>query len=248
MRHAPCPGRRRASVAPTGATPRVLGLALLAVLLAGCAASDDRPSRESRDASRGPVDLADALPERATTGTYRAVAGDAQGEEFPLRITPASLDADGVFEIEGLRRSRLVRTGDGSIHVAEVIDRREQVRVVYEPAAVMLPDALRVGQVMRMEIEMRVYRLADGSRQASGGGTIELELVEVGLFDTPMGQVEGYRIREHHDLRLSLARVDVRVDAIYARGLGPVRLSTTRRTRTLGLFASEEREVLERIE
>ena len=240
-------------------TAALLGVALLAT--GGCAA--DGLAVAARGDPPQPVDLRSAFGQEPVAGVYRVDAGPLAGEQVAFSITPLPADAEAgasdqdnggtapgqmLMEVQSLRETSLERDDQGSVAIPQTIDLLEQVRVVYEPAATIVPARMHVGEVRRQEFQMNVYHLADGSRRAGGSGSIELELVEVGAFDTPIGRVDGYRLRERHDLHLSLARVNVEVDTIYGHEIGPVRKSTVRRTRALGLFGSTERETLVRIE
>ena len=230
------------------------GLTAMAVLMgallaAGGGCQGDGPALAAQEGRGEPVDLRDAFGEEAVTGTYRMAAGPLEGEDVAFSIPAvASGQDEAVMTVEGVREMTWRRDEQGAVMILETTDHLEQVRVVYEPALMVVPARMRVGEVRQQEVEMNVYRLDDGSRRAGGSGTIEVELISAGRFDTPMGRVEGFHVRERHDLHLSLARVNVQVDTIYGRDMGPVRKSTLRRTRALGLFASEEREVLERVE
>ena len=231
-------------------------LMAVAVMMAGGCRSDGVAgvALAAQDGEAEAVDLRTAFGGEGVAGTYRVDAGPLKGEEVSFSITALGAGGDdsaggeAVMQVQGLRETTLRRDDDGAVLIPETIDVLEQVRVVYEPALTIVPARMRVGEVRQQEVSMNVYRLEDGSRRAGGNGTIEVELISAGAFDTPMGRVQGFHVQERHDLHLSLARVTVRVDTIYGREMGPVRKSTVRRVRALALFGSEEREVLERVE
>ncbi len=138
------------------------------------------------------------------------------------------------------RDVRMVIDVNGYISVAEEIDRREKVEVVYTPPRVVIPDKLPVQAIgsaaFEQEIHMVVHPLGDRSRvKVSGTATNAIRYVGDEQITTAAGTFTARRLSSTLTANLGTAKSVDTTEQWWADGIGLVFEQSREVTHALGL-------------
>lgn len=230
-----------------------LSVLVMALAMAGCHGAMPRASEPGvQAAAAGPAIDAAALsvhgadrlsysnPERmgSTDNVFTVVrgrpAGAAAGETFIVQ----RFRGDGSGGGEPMRESKLVILDDGSIGLAEEINRIEKVEVVFDPPLIVMPQGLSAaeGAGRVQQLRMTVHPLGDRSRvRASGPVTNTLRNMGRASVQTPAGAFESSLLVSEFTADLAPARVVNRSEQWLVPKVGMVAEVETERTTVLGV-------------
>lgn len=241
--------------------PAVLAVGLLAAALAGCAQNtpidaraDEPPAEVQGVAALDPVSLA------RDVASVTIFTGDTGSLRIERDVTPEARRWDVRRTIVGgsaaaaggaTRTQRFELQLDGSVALAEQIDRVEGVEVVFDPPMVVLPAGLAPGAQHVQELRMTVHPLGDRARVRSRGPLVNrITFVGRQPVRTPLGERQGFRLTSRFTADLAPAEVISETDQLFVPGIGLVDEIDQERTRVLGVQIRNNRErwTLDRIE
>ncbi len=185
-----------------------------------------------------PHDIVALFPLRADKGRFQIVEGDDDGYVFGWRLEPVG--QGWVFTYEGYQQVWLRAEADGALRIVREDDLDEEVQVTYEPALLMLPTKLEIGEAISETVTMTVRSL-DGSQLRSVGTCINtVTLLGVQTVSTPAGAFEAVIVETRRQVQLPIARVEVQIISAFVPGRGQVAERVVQKVRALGLFDTEE--------
>jgi len=225
---------------------RRLALAAACLLLSACAAT---PPTDVVPAP--PLNaLAPAVPgggssvmkavalfgDAGTKRVYEFTVGKFAGRELPHRrsILPNGKVID---LLEGHQSAEFVV--NDAVNLLAEDDYASKVRVVYEPAMVVMPARLRAGETTEQlsESSMTVTNLADGSPRDRGRCKYKVELLGKARVATPAGSFDAWIVRTTRHLSLQMAGGTVVTHSAYVEGRGLIAEHIEQNLKMLGLIA-----------
>lgn len=159
----------------------------------------------------------------------------------PPRTVPFQLQKHGDYWIlsDPQNRTYLRQADNGDLVIFREDDARQQVRIDYDPAIVMLPARITPTSRPHGQVKMIVHNLSNG--KVRDQGTCDYTIAPIGQVrvKTPAGVYETYHLRTTRKINLHLANAEVTLDTSYAPGVGQVAQVVKQHTQALGLFGSD---------
>lgn len=229
-----------------GVITRHLALLGACVLLSACAATprlggEQMPPLNTitpvlPEGGSSVMKAVDLFGDAGTKRVYEFTVGKLAGQKLPHRrsILP---DGKVIDLLEGHQSAEFVV--NDAVNLLADDDYASKVRVVYEPAMVVMPARLRAGETTEQlsESSMTVTNLADGSPRDKGRCKYKVELLGKARVVTPAGSFDAWIVRTTRHLTLQMANGTVVTHSAYVEGRGLIAEHVEQNLKMLGLIA-----------
>jgi hypothetical protein len=185
----------------------------------------------------------------ARDGLIQVVVGNRVPKTVGYRLEQASDQPGNQPEnwrwvLDGIRTVYLTSTPDGAVAISREDELSEEVSVDYEPALVILPARMAMGEPSNGVCRMTVRNLKTGSVRDHGWCNYRIELLGIRATHTPTGTSEAYVVQTRRRIVLQLAQVRIKSETEFVADRGWVAERIHRVTKALGVFASSHTEKL----
>ena len=172
--------------------------------------------------------------------TFRLLAGKDQGKD-ELHSLAAGQKSGWDYRVGDAEILRLAREPDGSIVLAGVEDRQENVATRYDPPKPLLMKGAAAGQQFTVHMGVKVFDAKQPDRLRHTG-TMDVTADYLGAFrvKVPAGSFDAVLIRYSANGKIGPARLDNRQYAFYAPGVGLVASVEAREVSALAVYHSTE--------
>ena len=171
--------------------------------------------------------------------SYELILSTPEHEDRPLNVTVTKQGEFWVMTIAERSSMFIQQLPTGDLAIMRETDLRENVRIEYQPAIVLLPAKLAAGVTRQGQVQMTVYNLDTGQQRAKGTSHYQINVAGLQPVETANGPINAWVVHTRRDMDLSFADAHVTLETAYAPMLGQVYEQAQVRTVTLGLFAKE---------